>query len=61
MGDSGLRASSETGHNEVLEGRGWKTPETIDAARCSEEVALFGVVGYQVAAKAQFTAWEAPK
>ena len=53
--DCGLRASPETGHDEVLEGRGWKTPETIDATRCSEEVALFGVVAYQVAAKAQLT------
>lgn len=53
MGDRGFRACSETSHDEVLEGRGWKAAETIDATRCFEEVALFDVVAYEVAAKAQ--------
>jgi hypothetical protein len=55
VGYRGLRAGSEAGHDKVLERRSWKAPEAIDSARSSEDVALFGVIGYQIAAKAQFT------
>lgn len=53
MRDGGLRAGSKPSHDEVLEGRSWKPPEPIDAARGPQKVALSGVVAYEVAAEAQ--------